>query len=66
MNLIIVEMENRFKNNDNVLLITNKDLVFEKTFIDEIIEKVGQQFVINVSLEELDKRMNYLKNNYLN
>ncbi len=66
MNLIIVEMENRFKNNDNVLLITNKDLVFEKTFIDEIIEKVGQQFVINVSLEELDKRMNYLNNNYLN
>ncbi len=66
MNLIIVEMENRFKNNDNVLLITNKDLVFEKTFIDEIIEKVGQKFVINVSLEELDKRMNYLNNNYLN
>ncbi len=55
MNLIIVEMENRFKNNDNVLLITNKDLVFEKTFVDEIIEKVGQQFVINISLEELDK-----------
>jgi choline kinase len=48
-------MENRFKNNDNVLLITNKDLVFEKTFVDEIIEKVGQQFVINISLEELDK-----------
>jgi hypothetical protein len=66
LNLIIVEMENRFKNNDNVLLITNKDLVFEKTFIDEIIEKVGQKFVINVSLEELDKRMNYLNNNYLN
>ncbi len=59
-------MENRFKNNDNVLLITNKDLVFEKTFVDEIIEKVGQQFVINISLEELDKCKNFLNNNYLN
>jgi choline kinase len=54
-------MENRFKNSDNVLLITNKDLVFEKTFIDEIIERVGQQFVINVSLEELDKCMNFFE-----